>query len=675
MSKNLYFTEKNRNKIEMYARKAKSQHFYDYLCTKIGNIKEVKGRRLAFTAVDTSSAKNRQFSSGSKSEGLNLKGSDIDLMLIDNNFKVYESEREAVQEQEVVLYMDTTDTRPSFTHLHLYTDYNSIYITLRKMLEKHGVKHLLSNVLYKKFLLQILRVTPLNKIHGPCVSDVNETYDFAYSLKCDKWISQAAPWISRPRSSWLSPEIISKITMTGVLFVPVGLKGSINEEVEWRMSFSVAEKILIFSFNHTQLLCYALLKILLKEIIEKDIDLKGVLCSYYLKTLMFWISDDSDPTIWRRENIIQCFMACLQRLLYCVEYLSLLHYFIPDYNFFDTRLKTHEDIEKMKKLSNLLKTLYQQGIQCFSVSESLHDYTVFQKKTCITKQSDINTRLFHDVFQIFCSCRAQFKGIGVNSLMKSLLRHSQSSLSHDIFLYIMSRAFQYAQPIHNSYNIQNNKLQYCKYKYDLSRLLIGLHSDAVAGWLTLASFFYVYEQYSTSLEIINYALSKYTDEKCKNLFLTTTRAQFTAQQKYALRTMESEKLLTIFKSQTINYLQFACMSQIIPKEIQRDVSKKQEDFHPLSFAHFLRFLCFFHQRDTFSRVKAMQQLMAVSDGILSKKENWNFISLRSWIFVGIAEQLLGHAVIAKDYFTIVAKYDNTNFTTAEKRLHELLFST
>lgn len=111
--------------------------------------------------------------------------------------------------------------------------------------------------------------------------------------------------------TYFSPEIISKIIVNGILFVPVGLICSKKENLEWRISFSVAERFLQFSYNHTQLLCSALLKIVKKEIIEKYEDLKSFLCSYFLNTLMFWISDDLNPAMLRSYNIIKCFMACL----------------------------------------------------------------------------------------------------------------------------------------------------------------------------------------------------------------------------------------------------------------------------------------------------------------------------------------------------------------------------
>ncbi|CAG2216719.1 unnamed protein product [Mytilus edulis] len=79
--------------------------FYKYLCHKIGTQVDVRTRRLSFIICDIHNhpLKRNSFkyfpeiSSGSRAEGLNLSGSDVDIMLIDNRFEVYESENEAVQ--------------------------------------------------------------------------------------------------------------------------------------------------------------------------------------------------------------------------------------------------------------------------------------------------------------------------------------------------------------------------------------------------------------------------------------------------------------------------------------------------------------------------------------------------------------------------------------------------
>lgn len=48
--------------------------------------------------------------------------------------------------------------------------------------------------------------------------------------------------------------------------MPIGIKVIDDEcELEWSLSFSLAEQKIVYSFNHTQFLCYGMLKIFLKE--------------------------------------------------------------------------------------------------------------------------------------------------------------------------------------------------------------------------------------------------------------------------------------------------------------------------------------------------------------------------------------------------------------------------
>lgn len=129
-------------------------------------------------------------------------------------------------------------------------------------------------------------------------------------------------------------------------------------------------------------------------------------------------------------------MACLQRLIYSVEYSVLIHYFISDYNFFDLRLRA--ELEKKKKLTSLLKKLYKQGIQCFSASETLHAYSRFP--TEISKQLSINSRLVHDVLQISCLYGFSHIERSIPKLLHLMLYHSKTELTNDIFNFYMSTA-------------------------------------------------------------------------------------------------------------------------------------------------------------------------------------------------------------------------------------------
>jgi hypothetical protein len=44
--------------------------------------------------------------------------------------------------------------------------------------------------------------------------------------------------------------------------------------------------------THTQLPCYALMKILIKDIVNRDSRCKDLLCSFYIKNIIFWVSEE-----------------------------------------------------------------------------------------------------------------------------------------------------------------------------------------------------------------------------------------------------------------------------------------------------------------------------------------------------------------------------------------------
>jgi hypothetical protein len=103
------------------------------------------------------------------------------------------------------------------------------------------------------------------------LSDKDGYVDVTFTLHSRQWISIANQWVTRSNSSWPSSDVKSQIIDHGVLFVPIGSKGSKNEHIEWRISLFVGEQILMHSFTLTQLLCYALMKLLIKDVSNLDI--------------------------------------------------------------------------------------------------------------------------------------------------------------------------------------------------------------------------------------------------------------------------------------------------------------------------------------------------------------------------------------------------------------------
>ncbi|VDI68065.1 Hypothetical predicted protein [Mytilus galloprovincialis] len=643
-----------------------SLDFYKYLCQKIGSEEDVRVRRLTWIVHDLGFPEVPHITSGSIGEGLDIKGSDFDIMFIDLLFKVYESDRDVnVRIIKIPLVLDTANTHPCFTQLrlplHFHDDSNLLNSRMKQMFEQDCLVNKLSNEKYKLDSSYILnrdspQTEPLYTIHGPCLSDQYGTYDLAFCLKCDKWISPAQSWVSRPRTTWPSPELITKITSCGVLFVPIGCKGSSRENLEWRISFSVAEKCLIYSFSHTQLLCYALLKILLKEIVEEHEDLKGLLCSYFLKTLIFWISEESDPSIWKPDNIIQCFMACLKRLIYCVEYSTLLHYFIPDNNLLYMRFNS----DLKHSMTYTLKNLYQQGIDCFVNSETLKDFTSLNCEIPVL----LTQQTIKESYPVS-------RKVTLKPFLYYMLHHCRwTNLARRIFTFFLS-------PEHDDLELQdskfqprsNNKHRYNEYKRNLGKLSIVLSSKTIPGWLMLASFFYVHKKYYTSIIIINHALKKHQDEE----FYQNNIAFSLIHNKDSVRTLlQKEKNPLLLKTLTLDYISLGKNWPFIPPEVKL---KKTNNLIPtLPFAHFLHFLCYYHLHADTSCKQSLQKIYDIYHDITTKdKADMNlFLSLiHSTFYIGIGFQMIGDTITARKGFNVAAHYDINGTTDAADRLSSL----
>lgn len=187
----------------MASTKDQSLEFYKYLCKKIGTKAIVKARRLWYTVRDIGCAIKDEtvISSGSKAEGLDFNSSDEDVMVVQNDVTVYETEADALEnirsENKTVLIMDTENTKPCFTQLRLLKNKPNDVTTYIDF-ERVGVNYMLSS---ERFKLRHLVDMSVSKIHGPCVTSSNDCVDLAYCIKCDKWISDAQPWQVRSRSS------------------------------------------------------------------------------------------------------------------------------------------------------------------------------------------------------------------------------------------------------------------------------------------------------------------------------------------------------------------------------------------------------------------------------------------------------------------------------------------
>src|SRR6218665_369095 len=212
-------------------------------------------------------------------------------------------------------------------------------------------------------------VDRINKLEpvicGPAIknpSRPNSIYahenDTVYCLFCPQWPNDAESWPFRPRNhGWPTSETISEVVRNGCHVVYVQHRACRGDIHQWRLSFSVAEVILLQSWTKTQQIVYHLLRFVAKrELIKKDCSKDDeVLCAYHLKTLMLWTCEEMPPEWWVSSPVIS---ICCELLNILSDWLKRRHfpnYFIPEANLFNqpsTPTLLHQNERRVNDFKN-----------------------------------------------------------------------------------------------------------------------------------------------------------------------------------------------------------------------------------------------------------------------------------------------------------------------------------
>nr|XP_022315416.1 uncharacterized protein LOC111119502 isoform X1 [Crassostrea virginica] len=123
--------------------------------------------------------------------------------------------------------------------------------------------------------------------------------------------------------------------------------------------------------NHCQFLTYGLLKIFLKEVIDKQsAETCKLLCSYHMKTAVFWVIQQNVVPLWCPQNLLVGFWVCFKILLKWVYEGICPNFFIPQNNLFLTKIYGSEQ----RNLFLQLHGLYEKGLACLLQSPSIRSY-------------------------------------------------------------------------------------------------------------------------------------------------------------------------------------------------------------------------------------------------------------------------------------------------------------
>ena len=163
--------------------------------------------------------------------------------------------------------------------------------------------------------------------------------DLVPSVKLMFWPSVAVEWKTRDRL-WPYQSVIDDIVGKGAHLVA---KEFCHYEIDWRLSFSVAEIDLATRWSPVQHFVYFVFKSLFYKFIKPlygnivgDISAntsnKKYVASYTAKTVMMWTSESVDQSWWTEDNAAECLTVLLLALQSAFECHTLDHYFVPSVN-------------------------------------------------------------------------------------------------------------------------------------------------------------------------------------------------------------------------------------------------------------------------------------------------------------------------------------------------------
>ncbi|KAK3086394.1 hypothetical protein FSP39_017827 [Pinctada imbricata] len=267
--------------------------------------------------------------------------------------------------------METDNTAPGFAFVKCLK-YDNTNIELKNSLELRGRDIYVSS----KQIRETFMSRSISSCHGPCqtFSEYGIEGDQAFTLKCPIWPKQAVPFIRRSLDrSWPSYDVLTDICKDGCLLVPINSKQqqcSDMIDLEWRISFSLAEKKLVHSMNHCQFLCYGLFKVFLNEVIKTKLRDKDILCSYFMKTAVFWeISEYSSE--WTPFNFLQKFWNVFRRLIEWVSIGYCPNFFIPENNMFYGKICGQTQTALLGTLRELYSEGYDSLLRCSSLNQNI----------------------------------------------------------------------------------------------------------------------------------------------------------------------------------------------------------------------------------------------------------------------------------------------------------------
>ena len=585
------------------------------------------------SCLQTVHQKGNVYFTGSKSEGLDLPGSDEDYMIDINNPLEIKVTQSLDQNNDAFLYntlfMSTENIHPGFALLRYLHQTQLVSPVLYQVSKNMYGRRYLSSDLFVQYNVSWCRNMNMPVIQsvqrqGPSaeiwVSGQNTSEsgtDHVFSIHCPFWPNESSEWVHRLRPfSWPSLQEISTITDFGFHLVPVGHPHSDTKPMEWRISFSVAERTLVWSFNHVQMQCYALMKIILKEFIKVRYNPQNqVLCSYFIKTFLFWKYETTELNFWRENNLRECIKYLLAEFSKCIQEGVLRHYFIPRFNLLSVKLTRAAQTELLQLFDIIIQSDISILKECRTLRNVWSEFLQWRenKKNYIIKNKRENL-LRNDMCMINTNLAAP------HIIITNLIHGNLTNIfSHILTLSCKTslRTLVLKRCLFEIY-LTSRKLKCVTGNRDVYQLCRTAQNDICSFdiptcKLWCAILLLKRGEFLSALNIINQVLSNIPPFAIYQEHFIGTDAE----QLYVAMFLNSDDTV-IQRARTAWMFDFYVtknMTDVVPLAIQIEIYFRGDyavQLSPFTCAYYLQFLCYHRTQQYDNRDRALQQLIEVA---------------------------------------------------------------
>lgn len=601
-----------------------NQKLYERLADVIGTEEEVHLRRDFFGIMDIVNAfgdkDSISVSSGSHPEGFDIEGSDEDVTLILKNVDVIPFKAEVEKnEGNLKVFMEVDEEHKGYVTLYLQEKEERFVMTKgdSEHTELLYVKNCLEHVKGKcmlsssRFREQFIRAG--HSSHGPCLTDGD--HDFAVALRGSAWpeiVCSKHRLLACKRKQQITEEFLAGLLSDFCIYVPVGPKvmgpQDSDSQTLWRMSFMMAEKRFVKAMSHIQLLCYGLLKIVLKERIANPVT-DNIISSYILKTCLFWLIDesDNDDKVWNQDHIYFCFLQCINKLIDFVEACNCPNYFLPSSNLFSGKVTTSNKYDILK----ILLEVKNGGYEVLSSCKTLGQFMVTSRVTEAERESKLD---------LMCSRVLHVYPFDEKDLLKQAVEDMETEKSQEtrsfqmavICIQISSLYRQLAQMI----DVTKDDKTCEKLRLQQECLRKGCESEPLTGLILLGSFHVRRGDYYTAIEILNSVSQKLNPEQLG--VVLRREPQYSAEVvDHYTKAFCGQGLSLHYKwrEAMVGDIVFLDNSTIVPEEFEQELNHRPLCMVPPAvYLHALLFLCYHH----LSNEQKAQETLRTLEHILEK---------------------------------------------------------